>query len=426
MGEILVGILVLFFLFRALRWIGALLSDGSDWEWKATLLMVVIAWGYIHGPGSSPPPRHFLSRLAKNQMPVSINGSGCHNLNVPCTRITLCVPHTTHCQTLSGILVDSGDTGVRISEKSLHLSLPNVDLNSPRFECTTYQEHSARWGPVVRATVILAHEPPVTVPVHLYRHTNRDLCGKGMKIPAHPFNGSLGVAPLITDCGRECSRHRRNRRYFTCRHTLCRETALPLSQQVVCPIVRLPEDNNGFVLSFGNVPKDGTRRVDGTLTLGIGTRENSVPTPKTVTLFHTDPEGELLTRYHGVRGKGVLDTGTNFYLLPKGSFLRNERSGCFQPEGDGLFFKCPRRKERAIIEGIHGRHRREVTFTLTSEREIFRRANHQNVLATDSWGGSYRNENSFTWGMPFFYGRKVYFGFPGYDSVLGKGPYVAF
>jgi len=426
MVDILVGILALLLLFKARRWLWALLSDWEIWEWGSTLLMIVIAWNYFHGPFSSPPPGPLLHRLAKNQMPVSINGFGCHNLNVPCTRITLCVPQTNHCQTLSGILVDSGDTGVRISERSLRLTLPNVDAKSPRFECTTYMDHTARWGPVVRATVFLAHEPPVTVPVMLYRHTNRGSCGKGMQIPSHPFNGSIGVAPLIYDCGRECARHRSNRRYFTCRHTLCGETALPLSQQVVCPIVRLPKDHNGFVLSFANLPKGGTRRVDGTLTLGIGTEENSVPPPKKVTLFHTDPEGNLLTRYHGVRVEGSLDTGTNFYLLPKISTLRKELAGCFQAEGSGDFFKCPRRRERAVIEGVRGRHRREVAFTLTNEREIMRRAERKNMLATDSWGGSYRNENSFVWGMPFFYGRKVYFGFPGYNSVLGKGPYVAF
>ena len=34
--------------------------------------------------------------------------------------------------------------------------------------------------------------------------------------------------------------------------------------------------------------------------------------------------------------------------------------------------------------------------------------------------------NSFDWGLPFFYGRKVYTAIDGASTPAGPGPYVAF
>jgi len=40
--------------------------------------------------------------------------------------------------------------------------------------------------------------------------------------------------------------------------------------------------------------------------------------------------------------------------------------------------------------------------------------------------GTIGNARSFDWGLPFFYGRRVFTGIEGQPSVLGTGPFYAF
>jgi hypothetical protein len=40
--------------------------------------------------------------------------------------------------------------------------------------------------------------------------------------------------------------------------------------------------------------------------------------------------------------------------------------------------------------------------------------------------GPFGDSSSFDWGLPFFYGRRVYIGLEGQSSSLGAGPYYAF
>ena len=41
-------------------------------------------------------------------------------------------------------------------------------------------------------------------------------------------------------------------------------------------------------------------------------------------------------------------------------------------------------------------------------------------------GGTNPNADSFDWGLPFFYGRRVATAIQGYTTSAGTGPYVAF
>src|SRR5581483_9662324 len=63
------------------------------------------------------------------------------------TSVVLCVPGTSTCQTIGGILVDSGSGGLRILNSALTLSLPQRTASSgaPLVECAQFED-GFTWG----------------------------------------------------------------------------------------------------------------------------------------------------------------------------------------------------------------------------------------------------------------------------------------
>ncbi len=63
--------------------------------------------------------------LRQNVLPVVVNGGPTNNaLNQLFASVTVCVPGTSNCQTISGILVDTGSVGLRVLSSALTLPLP--------------------------------------------------------------------------------------------------------------------------------------------------------------------------------------------------------------------------------------------------------------------------------------------------------------
>jgi Protein of unknown function (DUF3443) len=83
-------------------------------------------------------------------------------LNRVFTSVTICVPGTAKCQTISGMLVDTGSWGLRIFKQAKTLTLPQVYTTGgkPIAECVEFGSLST-WGPVDRADVKLGGEPRI-------------------------------------------------------------------------------------------------------------------------------------------------------------------------------------------------------------------------------------------------------------------------
>jgi len=82
------------------------------------------------------------------------------------TSVTVCVPGSaTNCQTISGILVDTGSTGLRILSSALTLSLPQEtgSNGSPVVECFPFVD-GVTWGPVQTADMTIAGEQAKSLP----------------------------------------------------------------------------------------------------------------------------------------------------------------------------------------------------------------------------------------------------------------------
>src|SRR5579864_156898 len=89
----------------------------------------------------------------QNVQAVSVNGGPNGNYaNGLFTSVTVCVPGTSQCQTISDVLVDTGSTGLRILSSALTESLPQQKgpNGNPVVECLPFVA-AITWGPVQTA-----------------------------------------------------------------------------------------------------------------------------------------------------------------------------------------------------------------------------------------------------------------------------------
>ncbi len=151
-----------------------------------------------------------------NVMTITVNGSLCSNnsyINKPCVSVTICTPATSTCQTIDDILLDTGDSGLRIFKQVLSVPLTQVTTGGNAVaECIQYADGSSVWGPVKTAGVVLGNEPAVQVPIQVIDSTFGTApagCSGAFALttPAEAgYNGSLGVSFFAQDCGTTCSR----------------------------------------------------------------------------------------------------------------------------------------------------------------------------------------------------------------------------
>ena len=65
------------------------------------------------------------SASGNNVLPIAVNSGPTNNaLNQPFATVTICVPGTSNCQLIDGILIDTGSSGLRILSSAVTLSLP--------------------------------------------------------------------------------------------------------------------------------------------------------------------------------------------------------------------------------------------------------------------------------------------------------------
>src|SRR4051812_21623081 len=97
---------------------------------------------------------------ASNVLPISVNSGPANSApNQPFVSVTVCVPGTSNCQTIGGILVDTGSMGLRILSSAITLPLPQQTGagGAPVVECLPFVD-GFTWGPVQTADVRMGGE----------------------------------------------------------------------------------------------------------------------------------------------------------------------------------------------------------------------------------------------------------------------------
>jgi hypothetical protein len=223
-------------------------------------------------------------------------------------------------------------------------------------------------------------------------------------------NGILGVGLFAADCGGTCNSSAAPRWYYSCAASgACQASAQPLAQQVTNPVSAFPLDNNGVVIDLPAMAAGGAPSVAGSLIFGIGTQANNVLGGATV--LRANSQSGYVTTVSGAQtySQSYLDSGSNALFIANAGL----------PEC-GLWY-CPAAtvSASASITGTDGTSS-TVAYSVGNSRTLFNSTNN----AFDNLAGI--TSNSFGWGLPFFYGRRIYTAIESRLTSAGSGPYYAF
>jgi Protein of unknown function (DUF3443) len=374
------------------------------------------------GPGTTAP--------ANNVVSVTVSGGPSNNaLNVLYTTVTVCLPGTSTCQTIDNIQVDTGSYGLRILAPVLTLTFNVATLSngSALVECTSFVDGYS-WGPVALADVQVSGESASSVPVQIigdsrYPSVPADCSGSAPMeedtVASFGANGILGIGPFPSDCGEFCTESVPEPAiYYACTtESNCTATTVPEASQVPNPVTLFATDNNGTIITLPSAPSAGTTTLTGSLIFGIDTESNNASGTETVVPIATSGSnaGFIGTVFSGTTyADSFIDSGSNGYFFTDSSLTTCTDSGFTD-------FYCPSSATSLSGELQLSSGTSTVDFDVASAEQI-----NDTYFVYPGLGGTNPTPDSFDWGLPFFFGRRVANAIEGYTTSAGSGPYIAY
>ncbi|WP_250499311.1 DUF3443 domain-containing protein [Caballeronia sp. GAWG1-5s-s] len=372
---------------------------------------------------SAPPAASnvVVQSTTPNVQPIQVTHIPTGTRNMLQTSVTLCVPGTNRCQTIDNIQVDTGSQGLRVLASALD---PSIALplaagkagNSAVAECAVFGS-GYTWGAVRQADVRLAGQVASATSVQLIADPAIPAAATDCSQSGLPMltasnlrgNGILGVGPFTADCGAGCAASAMPRWYYDCTSSACSATTVAVAQQVTNPVARFATDNNGVLIELPAVPPEGASAVAGTMTFGIGSQANNLLGSATV-LKSNSITGYVSTNFGGSNyGSSFIDSGSNGLFFPSTTL-----TSC------GVWY-CPATTQtlNATLSSATGASV-GVSFSVAKSTTLLSSGNNAfSNLAGPASG-------FFDWGLPFFYGRRVFTALEGRATPAGNGPYYAF
>lgn len=393
----------------------------------ASLALVLAGCGGGGGSGNGG------GGAVNNTLPAQVNlGVNNDYANGLFASVTVCVPGTSHCQTINDVLVDTGSYGLRLLASQVSLQLPASQDGSgnPLGECVQFAS-SFNWGPVVTADVQLAGEKAAALPIQLLGQASFPAAPNACASSGVPeddsqqtldANGVLGIGVFRFDCGPSCAPGSSSTPpvYFGCPSSGCAPVLIAQQNQVQNPVPLFPQDNNGVIIRLPAVAAGGALAVSGAVIFGIGTQSDNAMSGKSV--LDADGFGEFTTTFQGAVYQGsILDTGSNanFFLDAKTAGV----SDCTVNAG----FYCPATTTSfsATNNSSSGVVSAPASWQVGNADNLFTTAN----AAFPTLGGP--SPDSFDFGLPFFYGRDVLIGFnlataTSSSGTVFSGPFYAY
>lgn len=360
-----------------------------------------------------------------NTIAVTVSRTGIHNQ--PMVSVTICAPGSnagTRCATIPNVIVDTASFGLRLVRSAIPPATFSAltaetaqPSNLPLAECALFGSGYA-WGSVHLADVAMSGEIAPSVPIHIIGDSDLTVAapsecqvGRPLVTPSDlGANGILGIGVSPNDCGSACANNAVSTFYYTNAGTV---TSVPVSGQITNPVTLFGRDSNGVILEMGQVSDSGSATAQGTLVFGIDTQANNALSGTGATLIRTNGNGDFTSSYGGATlTKTFFDSGSTVLFFPDLTIPTDSASGYYIPT--------------ATVG-------RTSTLVGTSPASVslgFNIANGATLNASGNYAfnnlGIYMSRQ-FDFGMPFFYGRHVYYGISGKTSTGGgTGPYVAY
>ncbi|MGF6722687.1 hypothetical protein P3T43_002038 [Paraburkholderia sp. GAS41] len=368
------------------------------------------------------PTAQPIAANAANTAAITV-GTGTSNvINIPTVTVTVCVPGTSSCQSIPNVQVDTGSFGLRIASGVLSVALPQAAVpngSGTLVECTNFADGYS-WGSVRTATVQVGGESTTTsIPVQVLGDVSFLVpsgCVSGSEentVSALGANGILGIGVAPYDCGSACATGQ-NSSYYACSGASCARTLVPVTNQVANPVAHFAVDNNGVIVEMAPVSSTGSASGTGTLVFGIGTQSNNARAASQI--FTTDAAGDLNnSSFNGRQLAAFFDSGSNAYFFADSSLplCASNFKGFYCPSSGQT-----RSVNVAGLNGVSG----VANLGILSAATLFANGNN---YAFNDLGGQIGGGSSFDIGLPYFYGRYMYFGFD-QSANGGQAPYVGY
>lgn len=389
-------------------------------KFKLALILIVTLLASCGGGGTNTVPNPISETIdpndTTNSIPLIVDGgtNTNHIFNRARVSIKVCAPNdSTKCQIVDNVILDTGSSGLRLLSSALNpdiiTSLPVLKSNTGNiFECMQFVS-GYMWGQVSTADVMFGSKIAPSLSIQLIDNdlTIPNACNHIGSFPplldgGGASNGILGISTSNIDGGT----------YYTCPTAGCNSSTVEgatIFQPVVNPITKFDGDNNGIIIDLPAIQIGGVQTVSGTLTFGIGTRNNNKLSGQTI--FPLDINGYTSTvTVDGIpTGPAYFDTGTQYMWFTDLSL----------PTCSGGQLICPIAPiTRALVL-----QNSTYSFNVSNINEALRDPTlfaFNDVEINRSYGsgpGPYTNI-----GLSFFYGKRIFFG----QATSSSGQFVAF
>ena len=419
------------------------ITVGMRWPFACAVLLASGLLGSCIGSHSSSagavPPVPAINTVAVSidTGPAAAGGA----INHAYVTVRVCAPgSTTQCATIDHVLLDTGSWGLRLvrsilAANAIALTAETDGQGNTIEECASFGSGQT-WGPVAAADIYLAGEIAAQVPVQILDDTNSGApppatCGGSgtlvNSVTDWAANGVLGVGVFGADCGVACIGAATPLAiYFGCAAGgACTPENVALSAQVTNPATLFAADNNGLIINMPNLQNaNGDMSVQGELVFGLGTQaDNSLPVTGLI-LLGADANGDFAAHYNGtgLSYPALIDSGTDSYLF-------NDPAIAICTSAAWVGYYCPAGAPQSLSAVNMSAQSTAAIIPANSSTIDFAVSDPNSFVANAAAyaghaGGS--GATTFTWGLPFFFGRPVYIGFEARSADSYTGPYYAY
>ena len=373
-----------------------------------------------------------------NTVTVSVDGGPAAapgQINHAYVTVKVCAAGSTaSCASIDHVLLDTGSVGLRLvgsvlTAQSLTLATVKDSGGATLEECVAFGGGQT-WGPVALADVSMAGETASKVPVQIL-----DDSGSGAAPPAtcgangslldsvtsFGANGVLGLGVLLQDCGQGCVAPTSPLPfYYGCSSAgTCTAENAALANQVANVVAMFSSDNNGFLVNLPNlVNANGDAVVQGELIFGLSTQSDNM-LPAGLSVLGADANGEFTATLNGAGAllPALIDSGTDSY-----SFGDTSIPACATGAFVGYYCPAVAPQNLSVVNTGVGTNNASSTVNIALYDPNSFVAGATALAGLGGGGGS----TQFIWGMPFFYGRIVYFGLDQRVAGSYTGPFYAY